>query len=188
MSDEKGNKLNLEEEEVAFPDKNLEGVVRRALDKPEGPLIRRDIVGLVDLTCVGKEIKELSGLEQARNLTLLNPSDNQLSDINPLASLSNLIGLFLGYNNIRDISPLSSLTSLRRLHLGDNLISDLSPLVSLTNLTWLYLRGNSISSIGPLRALTKLTYLGLSGNPLDLESFDIHVPNLRAQGVHVQLM
>ena len=188
MPDEKDDKPNLEEEEVTFPDKNLEAVVRKALEKPEGPLIRRDLVGLVDLMCVGKDIKDLSGLEQAHNLTSLNPSDNQLSDIGPLASLTNLTGLFLGYNMIGDISPLASLTKLRRLHLGDNLISDPSPLASLTNLTWLYLRGNRISDIGPLGALTGLTFLGLSGNPLNQESFDIHVPNLMAKGVNVQLL
>jgi Leucine-rich repeat (LRR) protein len=188
MPDEKDDKPNLEEAEVSYSDKNLEAVVRKALEKPEGPLFRRDLSGLVDLICVGKEIKDLSGLEQAHNLTSLNPSDNQLSDIGPLASLTKLIGLFLGYNMIGDISPLASLTKLRRLHLGDNLISDLRPLVSLTNLNSLYLRGNLISDIGPLGALTNLTFLGLSGNPLSGESFDIHVPNLRASGVHVQLL
>lgn len=187
MSYEKDDKLSLEEE-VAFPDKNLEFAVRKTLAKLEGPLIKQDLVGLVELICVGKEIRDLSGLEQSHKLTALNPSDNQLSDISPLASLKNLIGLFLGYNNIRDIGPLSSLTGLRRLHLGDNMISDLRPLASLTNLTWLYLRGNRISNIGPLASLTKLTYLGLSGNPLNRESFDIHVPNLRAKGVNIQLM
>lgn len=178
--------INLERV-VVFPDKSLEYAVRKALEKPVGQIIRRDFMGLSDLFCVGKEIRDLSGLEQAHDLTLLNSSDNHLSDISPLAPLTNLTGLFLGYNEIRDINPLASLTNLRRLHLGDNLISDLNPLESLTSLNWLYLRANDIIDIGPLRALTNLTYLGLSSNPLNKKSFDVHVPSLRAKGVVVQI-
>ena len=64
---------------VNFHDENLEYIVRAALGKPDGLLIGRDLDSLIELNFVGKEIKDISGLEGCHNLTLLNLSDNQIT-------------------------------------------------------------------------------------------------------------
>ncbi len=53
--------------------------------------------------------------------------------------------LDLSDNKISDIKPLASLTNLELLSLNDNKISDIKPLKSLTNLTELILSGNPIA-------------------------------------------
>ena len=77
----------------------------------------------------------------------LDLSNNQITDISPLAGLTNLTNfglLNLGRNKISDLSPLAGLTNLERLNLSYNQISDLSPLKGLTNLKSLDLSGNPI--------------------------------------------
>lgn len=100
------------------------------------------------------------------SLTKLDLFDNQIGDIQPLASLTNLTWLFLSSNQIRDIKPLASLTNLTRLSLSENPIGDIKPLASLTNLRSLDLSRNVIGDIKPLASLTKLTVLSLSGNEI----------------------
>jgi len=53
------------------------------------------------------------------------------------------------------------------------------------NLTSLRLNGNQITDISPLASLTNLIELHLYDNPLNQESIDVHVPNLRDRGVDV---
>jgi len=70
--------------------------------------------------------------------------------------LNQLSKLFLTDNQITDITPIASLTNLTYLDLKDNQISDLKPLKSLTNLSILSIEGNQISDIKPLASLPKL--------------------------------
>ena len=151
--------------QVVFADENLEAAVREALEKPKGPLTRAAIRKPTELYAPEREIEYLQGLDSAVNLTSLILSDNAISDVSPLASLTNL----------------------KRLNLRGNQISDVSPLASLTNLTYLNLDDNQISDVSPLAPLTKLTDLHLEDNPLSQESVDVHVPNLEARGVDVEL-
>ena len=60
--------------------------------------------------------------------------------------LTNLTSLDLSTNEISDIKPLSNLTKLTGLFLGENQISDIKPLSNLTNLTGLFLSGNPLTS------------------------------------------
>ena len=175
--------------EVVFPDKNLEGVVREALEKPEGPLTKRDIKRLKKLRGMGRhrKIKDLTGLENATNLALLELVDNQISDAKPLAYLSNLRWLFLGSNHISDVSPLALLTKLTRLGLGGNHVNDVSPLVSLSSLTVLQLTSNDVNDVNPLTSLNNLRHLYLNDNPLSRDSKYRHIPKLKSKGVDVRL-
>ena len=171
---------------VNFPDAGLDAAIRQALGKRTGQQIAvEDLADLTSLSANDKGISDLSGIELCSNLAYLSLSVNQISDITPLTSLTNLTELDLQINRIGDISPLKSITNLTTLYLNDNRISDVSPLTSLTNLAYLYLKDNQISNITPLVSLTNLTTLDLAGNPLSQESIDIHVPNLKSQGVDV---
>ncbi len=151
---------------ISFPDASLEAAIRVGLKKPTGRITQADLVRLTSLRATDAGTRDLSGLENATNLTELYLWNNEISDISALSSLTNLTKLNLWDNQISDISALSSLTNLTELYLRNNKISDISALSSLTNLTELDLRHNKISDPSGLSALTNLTKIELDGNPI----------------------
>ena len=165
---------------VDIPDPNLRAAIERTLGKASGdPITASDMTRLTNLSARNANISDLTGLEQATNLTWLSLgteyveaeersiNSNSVSDISPLAGLTNLTILGLGHNAISDISPVAGLTNLTELFLGNNAISDISPLAGLINLTTrLYLSDNAISDISPLAGLTNLTTLYLDNNAI----------------------
>jgi Leucine-rich repeat (LRR) protein len=104
--------------------------------------------------------------EIPKDVTYLDLSGNQITDLSPLIGLTGLTELNLGANQITDLSPLSRLTGLTWLTLWDNQITDLSPLSGLTGLTGLGLDNNQITDLSPLSGLTGLTHLTLDDNPI----------------------
>ena len=155
----KANFEQIEENEVYFPDPNLEAVIREAIAKPTGPIYPSDLAGLTGLHAWNKNITDLTGLDFCTDLEFAELSSNQISDISPLANLTNLELLFLGHNQIVNLSPLANLANLGVLNISSNQISNLSPLANLANLYWLDLAGNRMSDISPLANLTNLTNL-----------------------------
>jgi len=159
-----------------FPDRNLETVIREAIDKPEGPITKSDLEGVTELEAPDNNIRDITGIEQCVNLEKLNlgyvteetgwKSSNEIEDISPLEGLTSLTELVLFDNEITDITPLSNLTKLTRLFLGLNEITDITPLSNLTNLRELSLSENRIRDITPLSNLTRLTGLGLDANEI----------------------
>ena len=171
------------------------------------------LAGLTNLTSLDirvNRIEDLSALAGLTNLTGLYLSSNEITDLSALAGLTNLTGLDLSSNAITDISALAGLTNLTGLDLSSNAIMDISELAGLTNLTGLDLSSNAITDISALAGLTNLTRLDLSsnaitdisllalnegwgdgveidvsGNPLSDDSFDIHIPALKARGATV---
>ena len=114
-------------------------------------------------------ITNLNGLAGLTNLTQLDLTGGQISDLRPLSALTNLKVLNLSRNSITSLTELeglTSLTNLTELDLHDNQISDLQPISNLTNLTVLGIRDNQITSLAGLENLTNLTYIYASGNPL----------------------
>ena len=121
------------------------------------------------------DIRDLTGLEFAINLTELHLAHNQISDVSPLKALTKLIVLDL-HNNFRisDVSPLRALTNLTHLSLWGNQISDVSPLRALTNLTYLSLENNRVSDVSPLNVLTNLKGLDIEANRIsDLSPLNV---------------
>jgi Leucine-rich repeat (LRR) protein len=151
--------------EVAFADPNLEAAVRDAIAIPTGLIYSSDIDELTHLDASDRNITDLTGLEYATSLTTLDLVNNQIDDISPLAGLTSLTGLWLLDNQISDVSPLAGLTNLAGLGLNRNQIADISPLVGLTNLTLgLWLAHNQISDVSPLANLSSLAILELGDN------------------------
>ena len=156
---------------VSIPDVNLRAVVEDSLNKASGETITRaEMASLTVLRASNKNIRDLTGLEFATGLTVLELSgtptptldlSSSILDLSPLSNLTSLTELRLFFTSIVDISPLSGLTNLTELGLSNNSIVDISPLSSLTNLTELYLQNNSIVDISPLSELTSLTTLYL---------------------------
>jgi Leucine-rich repeat (LRR) protein len=159
--------------EVAFVDPSLEAAVRDAIGITTGPIYSSDLGELTHLDASTRNITDLTGLEYATNLTTLDLVNNQISDVSPLANLTSLTTLDLWFNQISDISSLANLTSLMTLNLVNNRITDISPLSSLTSLTFLWLHDNQISDISALANLTDLTGLGLNRNQIsDISALD----------------
>ena len=139
---------------VNIPDANLRAAIAAELGKaPNAPITPDEMATLTVLEARDQGIRDLTGLEFATNLELLDLGENHetrinsndISNLSPLSGLTNLWWIGLSLNSISDLSPLASLNNLAVLYLWGNNISDLSPLASLNNLAELYIWGNSIS-------------------------------------------
>ena len=155
---------------VNIPDANLRAAIAAELAElgkaPNTPITEGEMATLTSLVAAGEDIRDLTGLEFATNLTQLALDFNNISEISPLAGLTNLTWLVLHHNNISDISPLAGLTNLTILYLNDNSISDLAPLVANTGLG----SGDEVY---------------LANNPLSSTSLNTHIPALESRGVTV---
>ena len=174
---------------VDIPDPNLRAAVEMEIRKAEGePITPAEMLTFTCLQVLGADIRNLTGLEGATELTgvilrynsisdispmagwtnlrRLDLEGNNISDISPLAGLTELADLLLQDNNISDISPVAGLYILIELNLSSNNISDISPVAGLTDLGWLDLERNNISEISPLASLTNLTGLNLADNSI----------------------
>ena len=153
---------------VSIPDVNLAAVLREALDlSDEANITQLDMLKLRGLFAGDREIKNLKGLEYARNLKDLHLDHNQIQDIAVLAKLPNLASLYLSTNQIQDFSPVKALTNLVTLDISDNLVDNLTPITTLTQLQRLSLGTNQISDIKPLAGLTQLIQLRLWDNQIN---------------------
>ena len=132
------------------------------LDSAEGLSVFKNITTL-DLSC--NNLSDLSGLE-GMPLDFLTVSENRLRDISALDGCSTLYSVTLDNNLIEDISPLSACTKVSTVILGNNRISDLSPLEGHTEIKTLSLCCNDISDITPISCCTELTRLDLHSNRL----------------------
>jgi Leucine-rich repeat (LRR) protein len=124
--------------------------------------------------------------EIRHDVTELNLSGNEISDLTPLATLTNLRSLDLSDNFITDLSPLAGLTNLGNefatyVNLSYNQITDVSPLANLTNLQFLTLHNNQITDLTPLGNLIRLEshLAGLDKNPVTAEQIDTLNETLR---------
>jgi hypothetical protein len=165
---------------------------------PQSPI--SDLTGLEycinveEIRLVGDQIKDLSPLSKLTRLQSLLLAENSIRDVSPLAGLSNLETLIIDGNDISDISALANLTNLKNLGIQRNHISDISPLTKLYRLEILSLEENQILDISPLlenKGFTDIPTkyyrkkLGLSANPLNTDSIDTYIPQLKNYGIKV---
>ena len=145
---------------VHIPDPNLRAAIAEALGKsPNAPITVREMEGLHYLEgnhAANRGIRDLTGIQFAKNLRSLRLPTNQVSDISPVRNLKNLTNLKLERNQVSDISPIAGLTNLESLELANNEISDLSPLAGLINLHYLNISDNPFSDISPTAGLINL--------------------------------
>ncbi len=153
---------------VSIPDANLRAAIETALGKASGaPITEAEMLTLTKLSVPGADIRDLTGLEFATNLTYLDLRYNyRIRDISSLSGLTNLNTFYLGCNRFTDLSPLSGLTNLTDLNIGGNGFTDISSLAGLTSLTDLTIGNNDITDLSPLSGLTNLTVLNSGGNDL----------------------
>jgi len=170
-----GDDTEAPEDPVNFADPTLKALVEAQLGVTNATVA--DMVFLKELNAAGRGISDLTGLEYATNLAILNLGEfyyiwvwppelrtNQIEDITPLTGLIHLKSLDLSNNQISDVSALSGMTALEMLILYNNKITDISALSGLSNLTSLDLERNQITNITPLSGLTNLKSLELNSN------------------------
>ena len=127
-----------------------------------------------ELTC-----RDIQNLRYMTNLTYLNLSRNQISDLTPLSGLTNLTHLILYNNQIHDIAPLSGLTNLEHLDLSNYLINNRNQIVDVDRMTisspaereefrTLRTGDNRIHDLTPLSGLTNLEHLALRDEPFSI--------------------
>ena len=145
---------------VHIPDPNLRAAIAEALGKsPNAPITVREMEGLHYLGsnhAANRGIRDLTGIQFAKNLETLRLPTNQVSDISPVKNLKNLTNLKLKDNQVSDISPIAELINLEILEIEHNEISDLSPLAGLINLHYLNISDNPFSDISPTAGLINL--------------------------------
>ena len=172
-----------------MPDASLRDAFREQLGfTPGADFTQQQIRPVTAIESEMREIRDLTGLEQATALTTLNLAGNAITGIRPLRRLTKLTALNLAGNAVTDITPLAGLTELTSLNLngngltsiaaledltslttvdlGNNALTDISLLENFTQLTTLNLAGNRITDISVLASLTRLTTLNLNGNPI----------------------
>lgn len=172
-----------------FPDPNLNKVIQEILKRKQinkEKITPDDVRTIYFLDARGEGIKDLSGLEHCVNLAEVKLSDNEISNVTPMAGLKNIQSLYLSNNQISDLTPLTDLVkmqhleiegnqieslafiaawdNMRSLYANGNQISDLSPLAQTKKLTSLYLHDNQIKDLSPLKDLPRLSSLGLKNN------------------------
>jgi len=118
------------------------------------------------------DLKSLDGIEQFKNLQVLDLSYNSIGDISlkeylkPLKNLKKLKQLYLGNNYIYNVNGLGYLSNLKLLDLKNNNISNLDGLYDLKNLEELNLDNNKIRTLQNLSKLENLKKLTVRNNLL----------------------
>jgi Leucine-rich repeat (LRR) protein len=155
------------EASISIQDVNLENVIRKMIDKPEGKIYASDVKAITVLVATGKNIKDIAGIENLVNLKRINLEKNKISNIEPLRQLNNVEEVCLDNNEIRDINALENIASIESLSLSSNRIEDISNLKDLKNLEKLDLSKNEIKDISPLSEIKYLENLNLSSNKIN---------------------
>ena len=109
--------VNATAQTVEISDPNLRAAIETALNKPSGnPITAAEMETLTFLDAGARQVRVLTGLESATNLTFLFLLDNSISDLTPLGGLTNLRFLGLQNNSVSDLSPLVENTGLGAEH------------------------------------------------------------------------
>lgn len=140
---------NDENKELTISDENMQAVTKLDLE--------------------GKNIVDITGIEQFTSLVELQLYDNKIEDISPLRNNATIEMLNLNTNNLdnADVQVIATMTGLKAIGIGNNKqIKDITPLFVLTNLEEINAYDNSIEDVTGIEKLTKLERLNLQGNKI----------------------
>jgi len=181
---------------ILVPEKALQSAIAKTLGISEKALSQEIVASeLVRLEVNGKEIRDLSGLQFAKNLEYLVLRDNLITDLSPIEGLKNLQKLDLSGNKISNLDtlvPLSGFHSRQRIdnlklklqvpNLSENEKADLVLQISQAreqinqgpcNLRVLNLSDNLLLGLSGIEHFTNLVHLDVSNNNLtDLQGLN----------------
>ncbi|WP_226670850.1 leucine-rich repeat domain-containing protein [Metabacillus litoralis] len=191
---------------VTIPDLALKRAIKGALKLTSDEISTTDMERLTNLNASDRNIKDLTGLETAINLTKLELSGNEVesakqlekltkleyldlsyykgTELQFLTTLSNLKTLIISDTIVKNIEPISNLSLLETLDISFGQVTELSALTSLSNLKELnisYLE--ELTSISPLQQLTNLTTLVIFGDMY--VSLKAEVDQLKRAGLEI---
>lgn len=144
---------------VEIKDENLKMAILEKLGLRRD-LTESDMKKLTSLTAF--DVKDLSGLEKAENLTRLELVFSTIKDLTVLTELKQLEYLDLTLTEANDYSELSKLTNLKTLILAGTSVKDLSSYAALTNLELLNLMFTEVENLDSFTSLQKLEELDIS--------------------------
>lgn len=128
---------------------------------------------VTELDLSDQNLTDITPLCQCKNLVKLILKNNKIEDLTPLMDLPDLTWLSIWNNKVSDIRPLMGLTKLSYLDADANLIRDISTLSELVNMEELWLSYNPIENIGALKSMTSLRRLGLKSTGLEDQDLDV---------------
>ena len=152
-------------------------------------MTQANIDAVKELKLTKKEISDVSGIENFKNLEALDLGENNITDIESIGKLENLKGLYIQSNKVKDIKPISNLKKIENLSICNNplnndyknVLSEMSKNGNFENLAgiWLWELGISdISEFSFLKDLKKLSSIDFHGNQISDISYLKEFPNL----------
>ena len=217
-----GTKVDLSEVEkgetvqITFPDSNLYEIIKNALLNDESYQVTESddetktitiydgiLNSITSITINGKNIQDIRGIEQFKNLEeldlvnnqidtaqletiqkisslkILDLSCNQLTESLDISALTNLEELYAENNRISNIESLSQLGNLKIISLINNEIKDMSSIINLTQLKNVYLDNNQIEKIYNIEGIEKLS--------IKNQKFVRYVVGDRQESISIQL-
>lgn len=140
--------------EVNVPDAGLRKCIFDTLEIPHNTaIVNKVLQQLQTIKCIGvrvpdaEKITDLTGLEYARNMSLLQVSHHKVKDLSPLANATKLHTLSISNNEIESLEPLKQLSNLGNLTAANNKITSVAALKNLEELTVLRLNNNRLTSL-----------------------------------------
>ncbi|MBE3070755.1 MAG: leucine-rich repeat domain-containing protein [Planctomycetes bacterium] len=154
---------------VTFADPNLEAAVRDQLGiVPPTPVTTADMLAMQHVNAYARDIQDLSGIENARNVQSVALFQNRIADLSPLTGLTSITVLSLEQNRIQSIAPLAPLTNMVDLNVTSNQIDDISAVAFMVGVWRLTLDHNRIRSLSPVSGLTgNLEFLTAGDNLIE---------------------
>src|SRR6185295_12416136 len=149
-------------QEVSIPDPGLNAAIRATLQKPVGPLTEQDLLSLTNLEACCRNVSNVTGLEAARNLTLLNLESNALTSFTLPSALTNLTMLEVSANPLTQCVIPGGLTNLASLRIEHTPLANFTLPAGLTGLFAIDLFDNHLTSFTVPAGLSNLFVLDIS--------------------------
>ena len=105
---------------------------------------------------------QIANLKHMKNLTSLNISDNNITDLSCLKGLNNLEYIFFNNNSVSDISFMSNMKHLKKISAENNKVRDISVLDGMTELEEVFFGNNYVVDISPLSSSKGLVMVGFN--------------------------
>ena len=159
-------------EDLFIPEPALQSAIARSLGVSEKSLSRSLVeTQLIRLQANGLGLRDLTGLEYAKNLESLVLRDNLIKDLSPIQGLSKLRNLDLSGNRLTSLLTLAPLpgSSLRILNLSRNRLLGLSGVGGFGALAQLDVSSNALIDLEGVSNLTGLVNLYAQENQLGRE-------------------
>ncbi|GAA3591958.1 hypothetical protein GCM10022198_14890 [Klugiella xanthotipulae] len=175
---------------VTMPDPVLRAAVLQKVGA--STLTRGAIRQLRSLYVTDAGITDLTGLEYATNLDLVDLSKNAITTIEPLRGLANIRQLNVSSTKISDIAPVATMPILDYLQLNWTSVSDLGPVRDHPLIWRIELAGTKVSSLEPVTNLTALTALYFQETPVSdvtplsglVNLYALSAPNTQISNLH----